>query len=179
MLYKKDDVQSSASPAMRWKGDPGVLQRTAESIYELLGSGRPLFVVHTAAGPAVTDRGAVTPEGDYLLSGLLAPVTAHDLGSRRFRTDFGLQYSYMAGAMANGISSAALVNALGSQGLLGSFGSGGLSLAAIEAAIGQMRSVPGGSPFCMNFLHAPAEPHKENDTISLYLKHGINIIACR
>src|SRR5947208_1455758 len=55
------------------------------------------------------------------------PCRPEDLGDRSFRADHRLRYTYVAGAMANGIGSADLVVAMGRAGMLSFFGAAGLA----------------------------------------------------
>src|SRR5713101_145143 len=97
--------------------------------------------------PAVADRAfpmtTDTPELGEALRAVRRPVRLpsgecvpacrlEDLGDASFRADHGLRYSYVAGAMANGIGSAEVVEAMARDGMLGFFGAGGLSLSGLE-----------------------------------------------
>ena len=46
-------------------------------------------------------------------------IRPQDLGDPSFRNDLGLEYNYLAGAMANGIASVELVAAMARTGMLG------------------------------------------------------------
>ncbi len=98
------------------------------------------------------------------------------LGSAAFRAAHGVRYAYMAGAMANGISSAEMVIALGKAGFLSSFGSAGLVPARIEAAIAQIQTALPNGPYAFNLIHSPSEAALERSAVDLYLKHGITTI---
>lgn len=94
------------------------------------------------------------------------------LGSSRFKQDHGVCYPYMAGAMANAISSEEMVTALGHAGYLAAFGSGGLSTDRIEKAIKKIQaSLPDG-PYAFNLLHHPS-PREEEQIIELYLRYKV------
>ena len=66
-------------------------------------------------------------------------VSPRQLGDPAFLATYGLDYAYMAGSMANGISSAEMVIALGKAGMLGAFGAGGMVPQRLEAAIQQIQ----------------------------------------
>ena len=50
------------------------------------------------------------------------------LGNAEFKSDYGISYAYLAGAMYKGIASQELVVKLGKAGLMGFLGTGGLRL---------------------------------------------------
>jgi trans-AT polyketide synthase, acyltransferase and oxidoreductase domains len=50
-----------------------------------------------------------------------------NLGDPLFKQRHGLTYAYVAGAMANGITSVEMVQAASNAGMLGMFGAAGLS----------------------------------------------------
>ena len=90
-------------------------------------SGHPLEVEDQVSGNVSGNDGAV-----------VATVPAchlEDLGDASFRSDHGLRYALMSGAMANGIGSVEIVEAMGQSGFLGIFGAAGLPLAAVDKAI--------------------------------------------
>jgi PfaD family protein len=108
------------------------------------------------------------------LNGAFTPaLPPENLGDASFRSDHGLKYAYVAGAMANGIGSVEIVQAMAGAGMLGFFGSAGLSLARIETAIDRLNGV---SPVGFNLIHSPNEPGHEAATVDLYLKRGIRLV---
>ena len=99
-------------------------------------------------------------------------ISPDQLGNASFKNDHGVNYAYMAGAMANAISSADMVIALGTAGYLASFGSGGLTLDRIEEAIKKIQtSLPNGA-YVFNLLHNPSS-EEEKKTVRLYLRYNI------
>jgi trans-AT polyketide synthase/acyltransferase/oxidoreductase domain-containing protein len=105
------------------------------------------------------------------------PVIAARLGSARFRAAHGVKYAYAAGAMYKGIASTELVVALGRAGLIGFFGAGGLSLEEIEAAIRRVQAdLPAGCAYGMNLLNSLDRPQLEDDTVALFLRHGVRCV---
>jgi trans-AT polyketide synthase, acyltransferase and oxidoreductase domains len=104
-------------------------------------------------------------------------VEATSLGSALFTADYGIKYAYLAGAMYKGIASARLVIELGKAGLMGYLGTGGLKLEEIESAIAQIRSELGTRhSYGMNLLCNLERPEIEDQTVDLYLRHGIRYI---
>jgi trans-AT polyketide synthase/acyltransferase/oxidoreductase domain-containing protein len=103
-------------------------------------------------------------------------VTPGNLGDDSFRTDHGLRYAYLTGAMANGIGSADIVEEMARTGMVGFFGAAGLSLAKIESAIDRLsHSVPH-LPHGFNLIHSPNEPDLEQAVVDLYLRRGVRLV---
>ena len=116
-----------------WRPDRTAPVCDAIAIRGLIGSVKaPLAVVNTATGIGVavggeTRLGVPNPGPDFLpLLATLPPITPDMLGDPAFQSAHGLRYSYMTGAMANGIGSADIVEEMGRAGMLGSFGAAGL-----------------------------------------------------
>jgi len=108
---------------------------------------------------------------------MVPAITPRDLGDLGFKKRHGLVYPYVAGAMANGISSTALVKTMAENGMLGVFGAGGLSLDQIEAAILELKSELGDKPLGFNLIHSLGDPEHEMATVELYLRHRIRLIS--
>lgn len=104
-------------------------------------------------------------------------ITLQSLGSAAFKRQYGVQYAYVAGAMYRGIASTQLVIRMAQAGMLSFLGTGGLSSAEIEAGIQTIQAaLPQGRAYGMNLLHNLHEPEVEDETVDLYLKHGIENI---
>jgi trans-AT polyketide synthase/acyltransferase/oxidoreductase domain-containing protein len=107
----------------------------------------------------------------------MTTITAESLGNAEFKRDYGLRYAYLAGAMYKGIASKELVVAMGKAGLMGYLGTGGMSLVEVEAALRFIKvELSNGQSFGMNLLSNPEQPELEQETVSLYLKHGVRFI---
>lgn len=79
--------------------------------------------------------------------------------------------------MYKGIASANMVVKLGNAGWMGYFGTGGLKLSQIETAIHFIQSHLGkNKPYGMNLLYNRSQPKLEEQTVDLFLQHGINYI---
>ncbi len=101
----------------------------------------------------------------------------NDLGDESFRTDHGLRYALMSGAMANGIGSIEIVEAMVRNGLLGIFGAAGLHLSAVEKALDRIqRDLGKSTPYGMNLIHSPGEPDMEAAVVDLFLKRGVKLV---
>jgi len=99
------------------------------------------------------------------------------LGDDSFCRDHGIEYPYVAGAMANGISSEALVEAMGHAGMIGFFGSAGLSPKRVEAAIDRLQANLGDRPFGFNLINSPNEKGLEEAVVDLYIRRGVNLVS--
>ncbi|MFM9970032.1 MAG: PfaD family polyunsaturated fatty acid/polyketide biosynthesis protein [Burkholderiales bacterium] len=129
-----------------------------------------------AQGGTVTFEASAPTKAAYPMLGYVPQQPPEVLGDALFRSDHGLRYAYVAGAMANGIASTRLVEEMARAGMLGFFGAAGLSLDRIEAAIEQIsQSVPG-LPYGFNLIHSPNEPDLEDAVVALYLKRGIRLV---
>jgi len=115
--------------------------------------------------------------GQVRLLATIPAAAAEDLGSVDFRGAHGVRWAYVAGAMAGGISSADLVIAMAKAGLLAFFGSGGLPVPAVKEALRRIREEAGSGAWGFNLLHNPTEPAVEEETIDLYLEHGVRRVS--
>ena len=114
--------------------------------------------------------------GAVPLRAQVKPLRPEQLGSAAFREAHGVRLAYVAGAMAGGIGSVAILRSMADAGMLGFFGSGGLPLEAVQAALVEAASIPGGL-YGFNLLHNPVEPAVEEHTVDLYLGHGVRRIS--
>jgi trans-AT polyketide synthase/acyltransferase/oxidoreductase domain-containing protein len=169
-----------------WSDDPQALVTETEdpvNIYHRLD--RPLFVVERTDGTVATTTSgnaslgtAVPPDESALaLVGYVPPLRPTDLGDSYFKSQYGLKYAYIAGAMANGITSVEMVAAAGKAGMLGFFGSAGLDPATVESAIDRLQTIPGGVPFGSNLIHSPNDPALEQGIVDLYLRKGVTLVS--
>lgn len=104
------------------------------------------------------------------------PISPEDFGNPGFLDTHGVRRAYMAGSMANAISSEDLVGAMGKAGYLASFGAGGVSPDRLEAAIQTIQQVLPEGPYAFNLIHSPNEPAMEQKAVEIYRKHGVQTI---
>jgi len=104
-------------------------------------------------------------------------VRLENLGDEEFKKRHGLTYPYIAGAMANGITSAAMVKTMAENGMMGFLGAGGLCLEKIEKNIMDLKTHLKNKPFGFNLIHSLTDPDHEMATVDLYLKHNINRVS--
>lgn len=142
----------------------------------------PLYVVDRDGTEIYTPEGTATlgiqdPVASHFpLKAWLPPLAMTDLGDYSFCLDHGIRLPYMTGAMANGIASTRLVKAIANAGMLGSFGAAGLMPAQVEAAILELKSALGDTPFCANLIHSPNEKGQEQAIVDLYLRYNIHLV---
>jgi PfaD family protein len=152
---------------------PAVPLSAVEALRALRQLEQPLWIGLHEGQPRLFAQ-ELSPEQSL---GRVPAVRREDLGSPGFRRAFGLRYAYATGAMAGGIGSVELAAALGKVGGMGFFGAGGVPLGKVEEAIlALQRALPEGQSFGMNLLHNPFEPKIEEETVALYLKHGVRCI---
>ncbi|MFC1829728.1 2-nitropropane dioxygenase, partial [Thermodesulfobacteriota bacterium] len=113
----------------------------------------------------------------YPLLAYAPPLHPENLGDPYFKKTHNLRYAYIAGAMADGITSVEMVEAVGRAGMIGFFGAAGLLPEKIEAAILQLKQRLNHMPFGFNLINSPHEPELEKATVDLYIKHGIKLIS--
>ena len=120
--------------------------------------------------------GAAT--GTQPVLGILPPLYPEWLGDRSFAEIHRTRFPYVAGAMANGISSTQLVIAIAEAGGIGFFGAAGLSLPRVEAAIDTLQPTldPQALPWGINLIHSPAEPALEDAVADLYLCRKVRCV---
>ncbi len=145
---------------------------------------RPLYIVDLNGKAAVAQDGTMTigkvkPPGSDLwpLLGYAPALHPQDLGDPAFKKNHDLKYAYVAGAMANGITSVEMVEEIGRAGMIGFFGAAGLMPNEIEAAIHTLKQRMGAHPFGFNLIHSPTDPELETATVDLYLKQGIKLVS--
>ena len=168
-----------------WLGDSADLSSgpdaARDALYRLH---RPVFAVlengslgFSNQGSAVMGApGAASPGGRPLL-GMAPPLSPASLGDPSFTSFHGIRLPYVAGAMANGITSVKMVAAVAEAGMLGFFGAAGLSLEAVAAAIDALQRRLGDLPFGSNLIHSPNEPDLETAVVELYLARGVRRIS--
>lgn len=115
------------------------------------------------------------PSEEYPLKAYVPALLPQDLGDASFKKAYHLRYAYVAGAMAEGISSVEMVEEMARAGMLGFFGASGLPLAVVEKAIARLQASLGDLPFGSNLMHNANDPEWENAIVDLYLRHGIHL----
>ena len=145
---------------------------------------QPLYVLNINDQIAVAQDGAALI-GDqaspkvkcYPMAAYVPPLLPENLGDPYFKKTHNLRYAYIAGAMANGITSVKMVQEMGRAGMIGFFGAAGLSIVEIEAAINEIQQSMNGLPYGFNLTHSPNDPELETKVVQLYLQRGIRLIS--
>lgn len=98
-------------------------------------------------------------------------ITSEKLGSEQFKQDYGIRFSYVAGAMVKGIASTELVIAMGKAGFLAFYGSGGMNIVEIETAITRIQNaLDTNQAFGINLLSNTSRPETEIAIVNLLLR---------
>ena len=139
-------MTSSSLPILgEWSATGGTFALDAESIAAAVHDiAAPLVIVETTRGRALGRGGSATlgrrsaDPTAFPVLGFVPPTNIDQLGDGSFRTDHGLRYSYVSGAMAAGIGSEAIVEEMARHGMLGFFGAAGLAPTRVEQAIDRL-----------------------------------------
>ena len=185
MIYKTPDFRGWWTPEHEApiKGSQGIKQA-------LMALHHPIYIVDMDGTPGGARGGiAVLKKMDssdeqasgqahgYPIKASAPPLTLEQLGDHGFKNRHALRYPYIAGAMANGITSVEMVEAMGRQGMLGFFGAGGLSLDRVEDAVLRLNDSLETLPFGCNLIHSHGDPEMEMATVNLYLNHHVRRIS--
>lgn len=170
---------------LRWVNGSTAPEVGVEAVQKaLLRLNRPFFLLDIDGQPGVAYDGDLSfdshvPEKKDTLP-LLAYVPAghpKNLGDHLFKQRHGLVYAYVAGAMANAITSVEMVRVVSEAGMLGMFGAAGLSVSGIEDAVLELQRLLKGRPFGSNLIHSPNDPEHEMAVVRLYLKHNVHLVS--
>ncbi|MCP4117292.1 MAG: PfaD family polyunsaturated fatty acid/polyketide biosynthesis protein [Desulfobacteraceae bacterium] len=173
-------------PPQGWwaPGEEPPAQGADEIRKALMRISKPVYLVETEGRTAVANTGSAFLGPHEQQGSPLYPITAYapalpleNLGDKDFKARHRLKYPYIAGAMANGITSVEMVAAMAENGMTGFFGAGGLSVPRVEAAMVALKERLGDLPFGSNLIHSPGDPELEMAVVNLYLKHGIRRIS--
>ena len=176
---------AGAGAALGWYlSDGGAIAVSADDMASAVRAvRRPLYAFGVDGSTGLSNAGRCVIGADaaaigrsYPLTAFVPPIGPESLGDASFRSDYGLKYAYLAGAMANGIGSCEIVEEMSRAGMLGFFGSAGLSLDRVESAIARLQKNLGDAPFGMNLIHSPNEPQLESGVVDLYLRRGVRLV---
>ena len=167
-----------------WKPGKILPASGQEEIHQaLLQLGSPFCLIQDGHSIRLGQNGGIRLEGDtrenfeYPLLGYAPAFLPEYLGNAAFLHTYGLRYPYIAGAMANGITSVAMVKAMAHAGMMGFFGAAGLGLDKIEQAIDDLQRDLNTLPFGINLIHSPSDPAHEIAVVDLFLKKRIRHIS--
>ena len=149
----------------------------------ILNVTRPVILLDINGQLAVGKGGRITIGDDgicvpaaFPLRAYVPPLHPENFGDMHFKQAYNLRYAYIAGAMANGITSVEMVEAMGRAGMVGFFGAAGLALDDIETAIDRLQQRMKDIPFGFNLIHSPHDPELESATVDLYLRRGVRLV---
>ena len=169
-------VSQSSFASLVWHGAPAsIAYDVSEKEQRLRALALPCYAVRNGHGVGLTSQGELRAAGGEGLEVLaVAPaLPAQRLGDSTFRAEYGLDYAYVGGSMANGIASEAMVIALGQARMLGCFGAGGVGAQRLAEAVRRIQAELPQGPYAFNLIHAPNEPALERAAVDLFLKHGV------
>ncbi|CAM2197982.1 trans-AT polyketide synthase, acyltransferase and oxidoreductase domains [Paraburkholderia kururiensis] len=156
----------------------------------LLNVRKPLRLYRNSAGSEViclceceTD-GDIPGPPDFTEIGLLPPLHPQQLGDADFLAQHRIKYPYIAGEMANGISTVKMVVEMGRAGMLGFFGSAGLPFNEVDTAIIQIGQALGslgnagcGASWGINLIHSPKDSALEDRIVDLFLQRKVRRVC--
>ncbi len=178
------DAHSAVSSVGSWRAGPARPAFDAAGLAASLPHVRePIHVLYDrAAGRIGLGVGgevlSAKDEGDYALLATLPASYPEWLGDRSFNEAHGVRFPYVAGEMANGISTARMVIAMAHAGMLGFFGAGGLSYRGVEAGLDELTAALGANgPWGVNLIHSPAEPELEERVADLLISRDVRIVS--
>lgn len=150
-----------------------LMMQVNKSIFAILSDNNIHFI--TKDNDFFTE--ALNQDLPYRIKAFAPAVEPENLGDEIFKRRHNLKYPYIAGAMANGISSVAMVKTMAENGMVGFLGAGGLSIDKIEENIIELKTALKSKPFGFNLIHSLGDPDHEMATVELYLKHKIRLVS--
>lgn len=165
-------TQGSSEPEPGNDAVKKAISRVAEPVFLLNMNGR---LAAGRGGTITISDLREADQGAHPLCAYSPPLPPENLGDPYFKKKHDLRYAYIAGAMANGITSVRMVQEIGRAQMLGFFGAAGLSLDKIETAIYDIKEH--NLPFGFNLIHSPNDPELEAAVVNLYLKHEIRLVS--
>ncbi len=149
------------------------------SIQDLLKQvNKPILALQEKDGlKFITQQINSVSDSAHCIQAFVPSIPLKNLGDKRFKKRHALTYPYIAGAMANGITSADMVKTMAENGMIGFFGAGGLSLEKIEENIIDLKHSLNDKPFGFNLIHSLGDSDHEMATAALYLNHDIRLVS--
>ena len=150
----------------------------------LLNVVQPIYVVSQEGRLAVSQTGTAELGGNAAVRRDGLPLVAYvpalhpaALGDPLFKSTYGLRYAYVAGEMANAITSVRMVREAGKSGLVGFFGAGGLMPSEVEEAVDQLQQTQPRIPFGVNLIHSPGNSELEMALADLFVKKQVRFVS--
>ena len=137
---------------------------------------RPVYLLR--GGQAREPRLTLDPPADAGLPIECFPgIRPENLGDASFTTRHQVRFPYISGEMANGIATVEMVAEAVRAGWLGFFGAAGCTLDRIERAMARLSSECADASWGSNLIHSPNEPQLEEQTVDIYLRHGVSRVS--
>jgi PfaD family protein len=154
-------------------GIQNALLNVAQPIYVVNQDGR-IFVSQDGAA----ELGSVAWRSDGLpLVAHVPPLDPAALGDALFKSTYVVRYAYVAGEMANAISSVRMLKEVGRSGMIGFFGAGGLIPSEVAEAIDQLQSTEPPIPFGVNLIHSPGNLELEMALAELFIAKRVRLAS--
>jgi PfaD family protein len=188
MLQKLDQspsISAVAASDLVWMAEKAQPLSGADDIQQaIFNINQPVFVIEENGKLALGSGGKLAPANQapphiqgYPLRGIVPELHPENLGDPLFKAKHGLRYAYVAGAMANGITSVAMVEAMARSGMIGFFGSAGLLPAEVAQVIATLKEKLPDLPYGFNLIHSPQDPELEMAVVRLYMEKGIKLVS--
>lgn len=173
-------------PAAGWWAQDTVEPETGgrnilKAVYNLSES---FVLVEKEGEPAVGKGGGIFFNSGLSQARKAYPLLAYapsmhpeNLGDSEFKKRHGVRYPYVAGAMANGITSVRMVEEMGRAGMIGFFGAAGLAPDEVDSAIITLNEDMNGLPYGSNLINSPNDPELEFRIVDCYLKRGMRLAS--
>jgi trans-AT polyketide synthase/acyltransferase/oxidoreductase domain-containing protein len=180
-----DLLGKQISSSVQWVDSVRYLM--GQNVTEFIEKGRVVVskmatTIQQQCTPIVEEKAApkktviATPSSNGVAHATTSNITLK-LGSEAFRKDYGIDYSYVAGAMYKGIASKELVVRMAKAKMLSFLGTGGLTLQQISDNIDAIqKELSANDPYGMNLLYNIEDPEFEMNTVKLYLQKGVRNI---
>lgn len=168
-----------------WNADGGAVTTTIQAMHSAVARVRePIHVVRRSPGAplALASGGSFGSEpagpARHELIATLPAVYPEWLGERGFCELHQLRFPYVAGEMANGISTVEMVIAMARAGMLGMFGAGGLGFDEVDRAVRRLKAELGdNASWGVNLIHSPNEPALEERVAGLLIGLDVQRIS--
>lgn len=173
-------LASQVANSVQWTDTIRTLMGKGAEVYEEIGGvilTKMVNEIKDKCVPILTEQGLQQVAGQKEEKPALPDSLSARLGSREFKKEYGVSYTYVAGAMYRGIASRQLVIRMGKAGMLSFLGTGGMSLAEMEEnIINIQRELLHREPYGLNFLHNLNDPAFEMKIADLFLKYEVRNI---
>ena len=149
-----------------------VLEELAEAVGQ---HERPVYLVPGGSGLASLTFEPPASNSRLVMS--FPGVRPEFLGDASFTDSHRVRFPYICGEMANGIATGEMVLEAARSGWLGFFGAAGCPVERIEKTMARLAADCDGLPWGSNLIHSPNDPQLEEETVDIYLRHGVRRVS--